>query len=68
MNRFLAIVIGLLFICAAAYEVKRGVALYDRFGLMRVERKKEPVGFWIAIGAQIAMGVTAVLYGFGILQ
>lgn len=59
MKRFLAILIGTLLIGVAVYGAKRGKAFIGYFFSTSIERKDEPVGFWIAVVAQVAMGVTA---------
>ena len=54
------ILVGILFIGFAISGVTSGRA---RIHWDHVDRQKEPVGFWLAIGVQIAMGTAAVVYG-----
>lgn len=56
----LAIVAGLLLIGFAAVGVLRGRA-FLRFG--GVDRRKEPIGFWLTIVVQGCMGLFALIYG-----
>lgn len=59
-HSMIAIAAGLVLIGFAAIGVLRGRALI-RFG--SVDRREEPIGFWIAIVAQGCMGLFALLYG-----
>ena len=58
----------MLYISIGAYGVKRGTAFYGDFGLRSVQRKKEPVGFWVFVVLQVSVGIWAILYGFGFFR
>jgi hypothetical protein len=59
-HSILAIAAGLLLIGLAVLGVFRGRALI-RF--RTVDRRDEPIGFWVAIVVQSCMGLFALLYG-----
>ena len=60
MTKIEIVLVGLLLIGFAVVGVMSGKA---RIHWDSVDRQKEPVGFWLAIGVQIAMGTAAIVYG-----
>jgi hypothetical protein len=59
-HSMLAIAAGLLLIGLAVLGVLRGRAFVR---LHTVDRREEPIGFWVAIVVQSCMGLFALLYG-----
>jgi len=63
MTTVYAIVFCLAIWSYAALGIHTGKAFLSTFGVWRVDRRREPFGYWLTIAVQILMGVAALIFG-----
>jgi len=59
-----AIIFAIAIWSYAALGIHTRKAFLSTFGGLRVDREREPFGYWLAIAVQILMGVGAIVFGF----
>lgn len=63
MTTVYAIIFALAIWSYAALGIHTRKAFLTTFGAWRVDRQREPVGYWLTIAVQISMGVGAMIFG-----
>ena len=67
IERFVTNVYAIIFALAiwgyAALGIHTRKAFLTTFGAWRVDRQREPFGYWLTIAVQILMGVVAMIFG-----